>query len=40
VTPEGAGNGLLILGDNDESPLCAARALINVVADMSRDGRV
>jgi len=40
VTPEGAGNGLLILGDNDDSPLCAARALINVVGDMRRDGRV
>ncbi|AJC79776.1 glutamine amidotransferase-like domain-containing protein [Rhizobium etli bv. phaseoli str. IE4803] len=40
VAPGGAGNGLLILGDNDDSPLCAARALINVVADMRRDGRV
>ncbi|MDK1493785.1 transporter [Sinorhizobium sp. 7-81] len=40
VAPEGAGNGLLILGDNDDSPLCAARALINVVADMRQDGRV
>jgi putative intracellular protease/amidase len=39
VAPEGAGNGLLILGDNDDSPLCAARALINVVSDMRRDGR-
>jgi putative intracellular protease/amidase len=34
LAPEGAGNGLLILGDSDESPLCAARVLINVVADM------
>lgn len=40
VAPEGAGNGLLILGDNDDSTLCAARALINVVADIRRDGRV
>ncbi|WP_105383064.1 type 1 glutamine amidotransferase family protein [Neorhizobium alkalisoli] len=40
LAPEGAGNGLLILGDNDESPLCAARALINVVVDMRRDGHV
>jgi putative intracellular protease/amidase len=40
VAPEGAGNGLLILGDNDDSPLCAARALINVAADMRRNGRV
>jgi putative intracellular protease/amidase len=40
VAPEGAGNGLLILGDNDCSPLCAARALINVVADLRRDGVV
>jgi len=39
VAPEGAGNGLLILGDNDESPLCAARALIHVVSDMCRDDR-
>jgi putative intracellular protease/amidase len=38
VAPQGAGNGLLILGDNDDSPLCAARALINVVADMRRYG--
>lgn len=40
VAPEGAGNGLLILGDNDASPLCAARALINVVSDMRRDTHV
>ncbi|APG89188.1 transporter (plasmid) [Sinorhizobium americanum CCGM7] len=40
VAPEGAGNGLLILGDNDDSPLCAARALINVVLDMRQDGRI
>jgi len=40
VAPEGAGNGLLILGDNEDSPLCAARALINVVSDMRRDGRI
>lgn len=39
VAPEGAGNGLLILGDNDDSPLCAARALSNVVSDMRQDGR-
>lgn len=38
VTPEGAGNGLLILGDSEGSPFCAARALINVVVDMHRDG--
>ncbi|SCW50870.1 hypothetical protein SAMN02927900_02209 [Rhizobium mongolense subsp. loessense] len=40
IAPEGAGNGLLILGDNDDSPLCAARALINVTADLRRDGRL
>lgn len=40
LAPEGAGNGLLILGDSDESPLCAARVLINVVADARRDGTV
>lgn len=40
VAPEGAGNGLLILGDNGDSSHCAARALINVVADMRRGGRV
>ncbi|MBW6422451.1 transporter [Rhizobium sp. XQZ8] len=38
LSPEGAGNGLLILGDNDDSPLCAARVLINVVADMRWGG--
>lgn len=36
LAPAGAGNGLLILADSDESPLCAARVLINVVADARR----
>ncbi|AOF94474.1 transporter [Sinorhizobium sp. RAC02] len=31
VTPEGAGNGLLILGESAQSPLRAAQALIRVV---------
>jgi putative intracellular protease/amidase len=37
VAPGGAGNGLLILADNEGSPLCAARALIDVVTAMRRD---
>ncbi|MTH78372.1 transporter [Paracoccus aestuariivivens] len=39
IAPEGAGQGLLILGDSACSPLCAARALIDIVADLRRLGR-
>jgi hypothetical protein len=34
IAPEGAGNGLLIIGENAQSPLCAAKALMQAVAEM------
>jgi putative intracellular protease/amidase len=34
VTPDGAGAGLLILGDSEASPLHAARALVYLVCEM------
>jgi putative intracellular protease/amidase len=34
VAPEGAGAGLLILGDSEASPLQAARALVHLVCEM------
>lgn len=34
ITPEGAGNGLLIIGESGQSLLCAAKALMQAAAEM------
>jgi hypothetical protein len=39
ISPNGAGDGLLVIGENDDSALSAARTLVIAVANMVRPSR-